>query len=315
MTPLAHSRRTPRTAAGLAAGASLFACIGCATLPRPPAERALYVDLRKMVESSEDGGWTVDRLRLQANAEPALRSVCQVDEATRRALDAWLAEQLELAGGPAERRYRENGQRLDGVGESLSLERTRALLQYARGLAAADCPFWLAPVANFSGMQGDVGRWVLLAETQAFATVTFPSAVPALGGGGRLFVGHGVGSQLTLALGADVAASGTFIPSNGAGQGIDAYLTLASPVLLRISRFSRMVDLEVAPVMRLAHGQTAWPPGGRVLLGAGFASVRTSPLMSYFVFYGGYEVHLGGDGRRPDHTAQLGTRIAFDWAP
>jgi hypothetical protein len=294
--------------------ATTLVCTGCAALPAPANERALYLDLRKIVESGEDGGWTIDRSRLQANAEPALRSVCQVNDATRRGLDAWLSEQITLAGGPAERSYREQGKSLDALAESLSLERTRALLRYAGERTEADCPFWLAPVAQFSGEQGGAARWVLLGETQAFGTITLPSRVPALGGGGRIFVGHGLGSQLTLALGVDVAASGTFIPSNGAGQGVDAYLTLATPVLLRVARFSRSLDIDVAPVVRLSHGQPAWPPGGRVEVGAAFASVRTSPFMSYFVFYVGYEVHLATAESSTDHTLQLGTRIAVDWA-
>ncbi len=292
----------------------LLLCCGCATLPRGPSERALYLDLRKMVDSSEDGGWTVDWLRLQGNAEPALRSVCQVEPATRSALDAWLAERVARAGGPAEQAYRANGKHLDRVAETLSLERTRALLSYANEHAAKDCPFWLTPKPSFRGEQGDSGRWVLLGETQAFGTITLPSKVPALGGGGRVFLGHGLGSQLTLALGADMAASGTFIPSQGGAQGIDAYLTFASPVLLRVTRFSRLFDVELAPVIRRASGKKTWPPGARIQLGYGFSSVRTSPFMPYFMFYVGYEIHPTNGRYAVDHTIQLGTRLSLDLA-
>jgi hypothetical protein len=287
---------------------------GCVSLPNGPAERALYLDLRKIVDTNEDGGWTVDWLRMQANLEPALRSTCQVEPRTRAELDAWLGEQIVLAGGPAEQAYRLHGTALGGLASSLSLERTRALLRYAHSRAPLDCPFWLAPNAEFAGVQGDAARWVLLGETQAFVTFMLPGNVPALGGGGRLFLGHGIGSRLTLAAGVDVAASGTFIPSPGAGPGVEAYLTLATPVLLRGTWFSRLYDVELSPVVRLAQGRSSWPPGARIQLGGGFSSVRTSQFMPYFMFYAGYEIHPA-DGRfGVDHTIQLGTRISLDGA-
>jgi hypothetical protein len=291
-----------------------FAVCGCATLPNGPAERALYLDLRKIVDTNEDGGWTVDRLRLQANAEPALRSACQVTPDTLAELDAWLSDQIQRAGGPAKEAYFARGKKLSAVSHTLSLERTRALLQYVASRTSEDCPFWLSPSPTFAGEQGDSQRWVVLAETQAFGTFTVPGNIPALGGGGRLFLGHGIGSRLTLAAGADVAASGTFIPSGGQGGGVDAYLTLATPVLLRVTSFSRLYDVELAPVVRLSQGQPAWPPGARMQLGGGFSSVRISPLMPYFMIYLGYEVHPTNTRSGFDQTVQIGTRIAVDGA-
>jgi hypothetical protein len=291
-----------------------LALCSCATLPNGPAERALYLDLRKIVDVNEDGGWTVDRLRFQGNAEPALRSVCQVEPSTLATLDAWLAEQIRISGGPAEKAYFANGRKLHAVSHTLSLERTRALLQYIEQRTASDCPFWLSPSAAFAGEQGDAQRWVILGETQAFGTFTVPGNIPALGGGGRLFLGHGIGSRLTLAAGADIAASGTFIPSGAQGGGVDAYLTLATPALLRLTAFSRMYDVELAPVVRLSQGARAWPPGARVQLGGGFSSVRISPFMPYFMLYIGDEIHPTNTRAGIDQTIQLGTRIAVDGA-
>ena len=291
-----------------------IAVCGCATVPNGPAERALYLDLRKIVDTNEDGGWTVDRLRLQLNAEPALRSACQVEPGTLAALDAWLANQIELSGGPAKDAYFARGRKLSAVSHTLSLERTRALLQYVALRTSEDCPFWLSANPTFKGEQGDTGRWVLLGETQAFVTFTTPGNIPALGGGGRLLFGHGIGSRLTLAAGADAAASGTFIPRGGQSGGVDAYLTLATPVMLRLTSFSRMYDVELAPVVRLSQGQPAWPPGARVQLGGGFSSVRLSPFMPYLEIYLGYEIHPTNTRVGFDHTLQVGTRIAVDGA-
>lgn len=291
---------------------ALLVCAACASLPARPAEQALYVDLRKIVEVAEDSGWTVDRTRLEQNGEAALHSVCQVTPDGRASLQKWLNEQIAVAGGPAEQRYRA-GRSLDSIAETLAFERTLALLQYAEAHAARDCPFWLRPDSRFRGEQGDYGRLVILGETQAFGTIAVPGPIPALGGGGRILVGGGVTRRFTLALGADLAASGTFVPSSSS-QGIDAYMTLAAPTLVRMLSFSRIYELELAPVMRFSHGERAWPPGARTELGFGYSGVRTTSWMSYFMFYGGYEVH--GLGRSAvDHTFQLGTKLAIDWLP
>ena len=290
-------------------------CGGCATLPQRTAERALYFDLRKVIEVNEDSGWTMDSARLQLNIEPALRSVCQVQPSVRTDLERWLNAEITRNGGPAQQAYLANGGDLSAVATALSLERTLALLRTAEQEAQSQCPFWLAPQGDFAGEQADYRRWVVLGETQAFGTVAVPGPVPALGGGARLFLGRGVSPQLTLALGADAAASGTFIPSSGSGGGVDAYLTLAAPILLRTIKFSRVFDVELAPVVRLAHGQSGWPPGARVELGYGFTSIRLSPFMSYYMIYAGYEVHGIGDGSQMDHTIQLGTKLSVDWAP
>jgi hypothetical protein len=306
--PPAASTRVRRLACLLLVPSSL----ACATLPRDTAERSLYLDLRKIVDTSEEGGWTVDSLRLEANLEPALRSTCEVDRTVRAELDAWLSAEITRAGGPAEQGYLAHGRELGAVRESLALERTRRLLRYAEARAAIDCPFWLRPAPRFAGVQGDFQRWVVLGETQAFGTVMVPGPIPALGGGGRLFLGRGLTPRGTLALGADLAASGTLLPGD---HGIDAYVTFATPVLYRFAEFSQLWDVELAPVMRFSHARQSWPPGGRIEVAGGFSSVTLSPFMSYFMFYVGYELHGVGPHEHPDHTFQLGTRIAVDWAP
>lgn len=298
-----------------AAFASLSWLCSCASLPARPAVRALYLDLRKIVEVNEDSGWTVDAWRLHANSEPVLRSVCQVGPAQRAELDAWLGGEIERHGGPARQAFLQNGRDLSAVATALSLERTRMLLRAAESRVSEDCPFWLAPRRDFAGEQGDYRRWIVLGETQAFGTVEVPGPVPALGGGARLLFGRGVTPTFTLALGVDAAASGTFIPSSGQGGGVDAYVALATPILLRATRFSRLFDVELAPVVRFAPGKSAWPPGARVELGYGLASIRQSAFMSYYTIYAGYELHGVGSSDGIDHTLQLGTKLSVDFTP
>src|ERR1700712_793154 len=240
--------------------------MGCLSHPDAAVPRALYLDLRKVIETQEDGGWVHDPTRLRAGLEPALASTCQVAPGARRALAAWLDAQLLLLPSPeAELRARHA---LSAANEALHVRRTRALLQFAEQ-HAAECPFWIEPDPEFRGRQYDGRGFFVLAETPAFVSLVLASGIPALGGGGRLLIGHGLGDRLSVALGAEVAASGTLVPNDG--QGLDATATIAAPWLLRITRLSRILDVEIAPVLRWATGHPAWPPGVRVAVGAGIA--------------------------------------------
>jgi hypothetical protein len=288
---------------------------GCATLPHERAERAVYLDLRKAIQLSEDSGFVIERVQLRANEEQAMRSVCQVEPALLDDLEAWLTSQIALAGGPADQRYRENGGDLGAISETLTLERTRTLLRHARSHAASDCPFWLRPSSHFEGVQGDAGRFVALAETHAYASYVFDAKIPALGGGGRVFLGHGLGPRWTLAVGGELAASGQLVTTHNSGRAVTSTFSAALPVLLRLSRFSRLFDIELAPVMRFDPGQNGLPPGGRVELGVGLSTMRSSTFMPYAMLYMGYEHHLHTSTRNADNTLQIGTRLALDWAP
>jgi hypothetical protein len=159
MNPL----RVPSPRLHLAVLAVLL-CASCATLPHQPAERALFIDLRKIVELSESTGWVIDRIQVEKNAEDVMRSVCQVDPALRDDLEAWLTGQIEVNGGPAEQLYREHGDDLSAADRTLALERTRTLLRYGNAHAAQDCPFWLKPSSSFDGVQGDAHRFVVSAR-------------------------------------------------------------------------------------------------------------------------------------------------------
>lgn len=285
---------------------------GCITYPEPAAQRALYLDLRKIVETNEDSGWIVDRARLRANLEPALQSLCRVDASSAQALEGWLGAQLTLQGGSALEVYRSHGRRLRAAAEALSLERSLALLRYAER-ERAQCPFWLEPDPAFAGQQGDAARWMILAESTGFASLVLARWIPAIGGGGRLLLGRGLGPQLTAAIGVEAFASGAFISSDD--HGFDATGSLAAPVLVRWSRFSRLIDVDLAPVMRFGSKHAAWPPGARVELAGGISGLRGASFMNYAMLYLGYEVHFRDHRSGADHTLMIGTRFGTDWSP
>jgi hypothetical protein len=299
----------------LAIACACCALGGCAPLPESKVQRALYVDLRKAVELSADTGWIVDRLELHGNAEHALNSACRVDPAMRDDLDVWLTGRIALAGGSAEEIYRATGGDMSAASTSLTLERTRALLRYANAHAAEDCPFWLEPDDDFNGVQGDAGRFVLLGETFGYGAVVLERGEAALAGGGagRLLLGHGLGSRFTLAAGLEVGGMGTFQSVEGERR-IEPTFAIGAPVLLRFTHFSRIVDLEVAPVARFESSDLL-TPGVRVLIGGGLATLRASAFMPYGIIALGYQFQPP-DARKPaDHSVMIATRVGIDWAP
>ena len=295
---------------------ALTAC-GCATLPNDPVQRALYLDLRKAVDLSESTGWVVDRIELEDRAENALLSACQVAPEARDDLDAWIGGQVLLAGGPAQQQYADSGGDLDAAEDALTLERTQALLRYATQHAPHECPFWLPTDPQFAGVEGDAGRFALLLETRGFGGFTRSDDATRLAGGGgaRVLLGRGLGSRLTLAAGVEVGGFGGLADNQQGSRRIDATITGALPVMLRIADFARVYDFELAPVFRFDPDSNLHPPGVRANLGAGLSTLRTTDFMPYIVLWLGYELYPARNGLAVEHVAMLGTRVGVDWDP
>jgi hypothetical protein len=289
----------------------------CATLPDAPVQRALYVDLRKAVELSDDTGWVVDRVQLEANAEDAMRSACQVAPAERDDLDAWISGQLALGGGSAAELYRKHDRDLGAAKDALGLERTRSLLRFAQAHAGEDCPFWLEPDEDFRGVQTDDDRFVLLAETLGFGAVILEDGEAGLGGGGggRLLLARGLGPRLTVGLGGEVGGIGAFVEDEDGARGIETTFTAGVPLLLRISSFARIFDFEVAARFRVDPGDSLPPPGVRVSFGGGISTMRSSAFMPYGLLWLGYEYHPAFRDDPADHSMLIGTRVGVDWGP
>jgi hypothetical protein len=300
-------------------GAIALLCLSaCVTWPSDRTERALYGDLIKAVELSNDTGWIVDRVQLERNAEAALRSVCQVQPEKRKSLERWLDRQIALGGGSAAEAYRRNGRDLGIATEVLELERVRALLKYGDEHSAADCPFWLEPDPEFIGVQGDEDRLIIFAETLGYGTLAIEGSDAALGGGGggRLLFGHGLGPQITLAIGGEVGGSGAFVTEDDSDSRIiETTFSAAVPILLRITRLSRVYDFEIAPAVRFNPGVDVFPPGIRATFAGGFSALRTSSFMPYALLVLGYEFHPADDLGPADHAIHVGTRVGVDWDP
>lgn len=317
MTVASPSRsQRPIAAAWLASVACLVVgAAGCASLPTDPAVRSAYVDLRKSVELSEDTGWVIDRIQLDSNLEGALRSVCQTTEESAQALDRWLTARVDDEGGPAELQFLEHGVEVDDLGEVLTLERTRALLEAARG-RRGDCPFWLAPDPGFGGVENNASRTTLWLESQGFGAIIIEGDAEALAGGGgaRLLVAHGFWPRASLAVGAEVGGSGTLDPGDASGR-VDTSIHVAVPMMLRLFDVSRVFDFTVAPVFQFDQGRSSVPPGLRATIGGGFSTTRRGDFMPYVVVWLGYEGHGLASSDPVSHSLRIGTRVGFDWDP
>jgi hypothetical protein len=274
--------------------------------------------LRKAVELSEDtGGWVVDRIEIESQAGPALRSVCRVDPVVRAQLESWLDGRIALEGGSAKELYQRNGGDLDAAEDALSYERVRALLRYAERHAAEDCPFYIEPEPDFSGIEGDADRFVLWLESVGGGAVVFEGGKVALGGGGggRVFGVWGFGSRLALGIGGEVSGNGAFVESKTGGRTIETTFTAATPIVLRISDFARVLDFEVAPVVRVATPAGELPPGVRVATSLGLTGSRGTAFMPYVLLWIGYEVHPAHGKDPMDQSVRVGTRVGVDLDP
>lgn len=89
--------------------AALVACVGCATVPEPPVERALYFDLRAVVETQSRIDWVIDQDHLDEWSSAIMTSACRTPPPSRRALRGWIAERLAAEGGSARAIYEATG--------------------------------------------------------------------------------------------------------------------------------------------------------------------------------------------------------------
>ncbi|MBW2454265.1 MAG: hypothetical protein JRI68_07135 [Deltaproteobacteria bacterium] len=300
----------------IALGASSLS-LGCATLPDDPVQRALYSDARQVVETRERIGWIIDRTEYEAASSSLLQSVCQVPQDKTIELLDWLDGRIAEEGGPAEEAYRREDEDLGAIDELLTLERMRGALEYTDSLTQDDCPFWLEPDPEFTGVQTDTHRFLLLVESFGGGSLIFKGGVH-LGGGGALRVmpGYGFTDRLTIAMGIELGGSGAV---SGVGtdedQEIVARPTGAIPLLFRLHDDTWVYDLELAAITQYYEDSLSLPPGGRIALAAGIKTVRIGSLMPIAVGFLGYEIEPAYRDLPVSHAIRIGTRVGVDFDP
>jgi hypothetical protein len=129
------ARPVLRSSCVVAVGLALAGC--GTTLPSEPATRALYLDLRRVVETRQRTEWVADQAEVASLASTTLRSACAATADTRASLETWIDGELN-----------------------------------ARARAVGECPFWLHPEARFARVHGDArrfGAWAARAEPRGQA--------------------------------------------------------------------------------------------------------------------------------------------------
>ncbi len=298
--------------------ATLLPILLAACMPLPPGapERALYGDLRRIVETRERTDWVVDRIELEEVAPTTMQSACRTTPEMRANLRRWLDRRILAEGGPAEAAFRRSGGDLDEVEDIVTLERVRLVLDHADQHAQADCPFWLQPDPSFAGVQSDAGRFVLYLETMGGGELSWSEGRGTLGGAGvgRLLPAVGLGQRATLLFGAEVGGGGA-LARDGSG-GIRASFAAGVPLLLRLQSATRFWDVEVAGTARVPRGDLdALRPGLRASVASGISALRISSLMPYFGLWIGYEYLPAADGEPAVQVARIGSRFGVDWDP
>jgi hypothetical protein len=289
---------------------------GCATLPDDPVERALYADLRQIVDTRQRTGWVVDGYEYEDAANGLMQSVCQVQEEKRLDLLDWFEDRIDEEGGPAAEAYEREGQDLGAIDELLTLERMRGALAYADERAAERCPFWLRPDPEFAGVQTDTDRVVILAESLGGLSLILRDGIQFGGGGAlRIMPAYGFSDRLTVASGLEVGGQGSI---SGVGtdeeQELEARPTGAIPLLFRLHDDTWVYDFEAAAISQY-YQQAISPPGLRTAFGVGIGSVRIGSFMPYFVGFLAHEIEPSFKDLPLSHAIRVGTRIGINFDP
>ncbi len=292
------------------------AASGCATLPQPAPQRALYSDLRQIVQTRERVGWVIDRSEIEEAAPDALHSVCQVEVEQRFALLDWFEARIEAEGGPSRDSFERSGE-LSGLGEVMTLERMRALLEYADERAEKDCPYWMKPDAEFSGVQTDTDKFVIIAESMGRLSLLFgPDNDVNVGAGGafRIIPSYGVSDRVTLGAGIELGGLGT-LSQAGDDQKLSARPIGAIPLLVRLHDDTWLYDFEVTPMVQYHDSTISWPPGIRGAFALGIGAVRIGSIMPVGMAYIGYEYQPTFRDLPRTHALSIGTRVDVNFDP
>ncbi len=294
-----------------------LAVVGCVTLPEPPAERALYFDLRSIVETETRIDWVLDAHEIEQAAPAIMTSACQATPDTRLALSGWLDTRLAAEGGTARQIWEASGGDLDAAHEALLIERISAALRYADA-HQPDCPFWLRPDPDFDGVQTNTHRLVIFAESMGSGQLIIQGGDAAIGGTGigRLIPAVGITDRLTLGIGAELGVASTFPRTENGARSVKAVATGGIPILARFSDGTFRYDVDLGAVARATRNEyEGLRYGGRVALAFGVATLRIAGVMPYATIWAGYEYLAPGAGEPESHIIRAGSRVGVNWDP
>ncbi|MGN6106036.1 MAG: hypothetical protein ACTHU0_13090 [Kofleriaceae bacterium] len=287
----------------------------CSRRPAPvePSQRALFRDLERQVTVAAATGWGVDKIEIEHVIESALDSACRVEPVARRALAAWIDDEIAQRGGPVEEAWRARGKRLGAVSDLLVLTRIQKLLARAEELAE-DCPFWLEQEDPFRGRQTSEHRWQLSfgGGGKGIVVSRADRVDLSFGGAGRLLFGRALGDGNSVLGGIEIGASASF-PKDLTGErtGLVIGVDVVAPVVYRRTLTNAYFELEAGWLGRANEQDWRAIEHG---MHVGFA-VGARALRTRFVFPGAaFGVSWERTFSEGDDITLLkvGARVAFD---
>ena len=292
-----------------------LALSGCAvSAPEASVDRALYSDLRKIVETRQRTSWFLDSKELDDSLPLALRSLCVCDPVHHEAVSTWLRAEIEAMGGPAEAAFEARGRDLDEVEALLTLERTLMVLTH--GLEHLDqCPFWVESDSDFTGIHSNADRFVLLVESNGGGSMIVSDSKVGFagGGGGRVLGAYGLGEGMTLGLGGEMGGRGAL--GDAQDSNISANFVVGLPLLLRLHSLSRAYDLEAMLTGTSNPADFDFRPGLRLTLAFGLSTVRVGAFMPTILGMLNYEFQPSHEALPTTHIFRIGTRFSISLDP
>lgn len=297
---------------------SLLLLNGCATPPLPDTspQRALYADLRQVVETRQRTSWFLDEEQVTAAAPTAMRSTCVLTPEEIAGLDRWLDERIELDGGPARTAFLEGGKSLDELDEVMVVERVQLLLRHAEG-RRQECPFWLERDEDFKGIHSDEDRFVIWLQSNGGGSLILSEGKLGFGGegGGQLILAGGFTENFALGFGGELGGRGAVESGSSSGESLSANVTVAAPLVFRFSWLTRVLDVEVAMTAVSPLDQWQPRPGVRFLVAGGLRASRLGLFMPVVMGMVNYELQPAFGGLPTTHIFRLGTRVGIDYDP
>ncbi|HAN31457.1 MAG TPA: hypothetical protein DCQ06_07650 [Myxococcales bacterium] len=264
---------------------ALVALPAGATVPAPTAvtqtAQSLLFDIKKLVELTEQRGWTIRSYELRRLMPDTLMSVCRVEPEVRRRTLAMLRAAHKAAGGSPIDVWKKEGKMSSRMVEMLTLDRSEELLSMAVRAAEKQCPFYLQTDPHFRGRHRDGSALFLSTEGGgAFAVRHTDKWIFGGGGRGRVMMGRGFGSNLSLRAGVELGGA-ALVDERFKTDDVQIDLITAVPVVLRQQSGIYVWDAEVAGITYGIPGRDVMRYGARVGALFGVSALRIRAVLPW----------------------------------
>ena len=277
---------------------------------------SLLLDMERIVAAQERAGWFAERQgqeRIQGNV---FETLCRATPAARRGALSLAQRRAQQLGDPRAVFEREGQELTSDVRAALRAERVALALKLGIEAATNDCPFWVKPRDGYLGIHTDRYRLTLNGESGGSVQLRRSEGRWTFGGGGggRLLLGYGVATSLTVLAGIEFGGGAMLKPGEGETRFVVNYFP-ALPFVIRFRDLDWHYDVELTPVALFQSDNTRISYGGRFGLAIGTSALLTQGLIPWGGLAVAYEHYFGIDGRPAAHFIRGGLRIGVSWDP